>query len=98
MVGEAMEIESLDRLEAQVNSAVQLIAELREERERLQKENETLTDDLEHRDGEISSLRAKNEDLGRIYEENVSWIDMKKEMRTKIEDMLSKLDSVVNPT
>lgn len=93
-----MEIESLDRLEAQVSGVLRLVAELREEKERLQKENETAMSDLKHRDAEISSLRAKNEDLRRIYEENVSWIDKKEEMRAKIEDMLSKLDSVVGST
>lgn len=86
--------EGIDRLVAEIDRAVGMIGQLRHETAELKQQRQALQSDIARLEGELSEVRADRERLQRIYDENVSLIENKAQIRTKIETMLSRLDAL----
>ena len=86
--------EGVDRLVAEIDRAVGLIEQLRHEIAELKQQRQVLQSDVTRLEGELSELRTDRERLQRIYNENASLIENKSQIRTKIEAMLSRLDTL----
>jgi predicted RNase H-like nuclease (RuvC/YqgF family) len=86
--------EGVDRLVNEIEKAVVLIGQLRNQAAELGQKNKDLQSALADRDRELSDLRSERDRLQAIYNENASLIDHKEEIQRKIEAMLSRLDTV----
>ena len=86
--------EGVDRLVNEIEKAVALIGQLRNQAAELGQKNRDLQSALEGRDRELSDLRSERDRLQAVYNENASLIDHKEEIQRKIEAMLSRLDTV----
>lgn len=88
-----MEIESFDNLEAKVNQAVESIKRLRSENKDICLQNQQLQVRLAERDKELEALRSENQQL---CQENAPLAEKREKIKSQIEKMLIKLDSVGN--
>lgn len=86
--------DQLDLLIGEIDRAVGIIGQLREEITALEQRNGQLRQQLEEQDQVISGLQAERERLRSIYANNASLIENKEEIQRKIEAMISRLDSV----
>ncbi len=86
--------DQLDLLIGEIDRAVGIIGQLREEITGLEQRNGQLRQQLEEQDQVISGLQAERERLRSIYANNASLIENKEEIQRKIEAMISRLDSV----
>lgn len=84
----------LDHLINEIDRAVGIIGQLRQQTAELNERNRELQELLESKDQEISGLQAERERLRSIYDSNASLIENKEEIQRKIEAMISRLDSV----
>ncbi len=84
----------LDLLFGEIDRAVGIIGQLREEIAGLEQRNGELRQRLEEQDQVINGLQAERERLRSIYDSNASLIENKEEIQRKIETMISRLDSV----
>ena len=84
----------LDLLIGEIDRAVDIIRQLREEIAGLEQRNGELRQQLEDKDQVINGLQADRERLRSIYDNNASLIENKEEIQRKIETMISRLDSV----
>jgi len=89
-----MTIEQLDALEQKVAKAIHLIEELRGENNALKDEVKQLTNEVVLKDSLIQQLREENHDLSRIQEEATLGKDKEARIRSRIEQMLAKLDEL----
>lgn len=86
--------DQLDLLIGEIDRAVDVIRQLREEIAGFERRNEELRQRLENQDQVINGLQADRERLRSIYDNNASLIENKEEIQRKIETMISRLDSV----
>jgi FtsZ-binding cell division protein ZapB len=86
--------EQLDLLIGEIDRAVDIVQQLRQEIAELEQRNQELHGRLENQDQVISGLRAERDRLRSIYHNNASLIENKEEIQRKIETMISRLDSV----
>jgi FtsZ-binding cell division protein ZapB len=86
--------EQLDLLIGEIDRAVDIVQQLRQEIAELEQRNQELHERLENQDHVISGLRAERDRLRSIYHNNASLIENKEEIQRKIETMISRLDSV----
>lgn len=86
--------DQLDLLIGEIDRAVGIIGQLREDITALEQRNGQLRQQLEEQDQVISGLQAERERLRSIYANNASLIENKEEIQRKIEAMISRLDSV----
>lgn len=86
--------DQLDMLIGEIDRAVDVIRQLREQIAGLEQRNGELRRQLESKDQVISGLQADRERLRSIYNNNASLIENKEEIQRKIEAMISRLDSV----
>jgi FtsZ-binding cell division protein ZapB len=86
--------EQLDLLIGEIDRAVDIVQQLRQEIAELEQRNQELHERLENQDHVISGLRAERERLRSIYDNNASLIENKEEIQRKLEIMISRLDSV----
>ena len=86
--------DQLDLLIGEIDRAVDIIRQLREEIAGLEQRNGELRQQLEDKDQVINGLQADRERLRSIYDNNASLIENKEEIQRKIETMISRLDSV----
>jgi len=89
-----MTVEQLDALEQKVTRAIQLIEELRVENSALKDEVKQLTSEVSLRDSLVLQLREENHDLGRLQEEAMLGKDKEARIRSRVEQMLAKLDEL----
>ncbi len=86
--------EQLDLLIGEIDRAVDMIQQLRQEITDLQQSNREQEERLGNQDQVISGLRADRERLRSIYDNNASLIENKEEIQRKIETMITRLDSI----
>lgn len=86
--------EQLDHLISEIDRAVGIIRQLRQQNAELNERNRELQERLENKGQAISGLREERERLRSIYDDNASLIENKEEIQRKIETMISRLDSV----
>ena len=84
----------VDRLVAEIDRAVGLIESLRRENADLRRRCEELTQRVQQQESALGELRGDRDRLQRIYEDNAALIEKKGDIKSKIETMLSRLDSV----
>jgi FtsZ-binding cell division protein ZapB len=89
-----MDIEQLDILEVKINQAVRTLEKARIENQELMKTNQELRATSEEKDRVIQQLRDENEGLKQLQNENS--LDKEKEelIKSKVEQMLSRLDDL----
>ena len=90
--------EGVDRLVSEIDRAVSTIEDLRHENAELKSQRKMLQLDISQMEEELLNLRKDRDRLQGIYDENVSLIDNKAEIQTKIEAMLQRLDSLNSET
>ena len=83
-----MDTDQMERLEAQVQRAVETIGLLRGEREDLRKQCRDLDETVKQQKVEIDSLKSKVDDLSLTDEQR------REEIRRKVASMLEQLDAI----
>lgn len=86
--------EGIDRLLGEIDRAVSLIDQLRNDKAVLNEEKASLESRLAAQTQENETLRADRDRLQRVYDDNASLIEHKGEIQSKIDQMLSRLDGV----
>lgn len=82
-----VDIESFEVLEQEIERAITLIEELKEEKSQRERENAELRAKLSEMEGTVSALREENERLKKLMEER------RERLKARLEQMLSKLES-----
>lgn len=92
-----MDLKQLEDLEAKINQAVGLIEKLRMENQELLRVNQQLRTEAQSREMQVQKLIEENELLRKIQSESVSLGKEKEEkIRSKVEQMLTRLDELSN--
>ena len=81
-----MDIESFDVLEQEIERAITLIENLKDEKARKERENAELRAKLSEMEGTIGALREENDRFKRLMEER------RERLKARLEQMLSKLE------
>jgi chromosome segregation ATPase len=99
--GEGAVKEGVDRLVAEIDRAVGTIERLRREAAVLEQRCQELQAKVDGQEKALGEsevererLRADRDRLQKLYEQNASLIDNRGEIESKIEEMLSRLDTV----
>ena len=89
-----MDIEQLDILEGKISQAVRIIEKVRLENQELARTNQELRSGAEDKERIIQQLREENEGLKQL--QNNAAMDKDKEdlIKSKVEQMLSRLDDL----
>ena len=89
-----MDIEQLDILEGKINQAVRIIEKVKLENQELVRTNQELRSGSEEQERTIQQLREENEGLKQL--QNNAAMDKDKEdlIKSKVEQMLSRLDDL----
>ncbi|MSS70503.1 MAG: hypothetical protein EXS64_03335 [Candidatus Latescibacteria bacterium] len=74
-------MDQMERLEAEIGRAVEIIGQIRLERDDLKKQCETFQNTVERQQAQIEGLKSEGE-------------KRREEMRTRVESMLARLDAV----
>ena len=90
-------IEALDVLQARVSKMLDLLADLREKRDSLQSQVETLEQEGAAKDGELTHLREEHARLLIIQEEYKQLVAEREIVRNKVESMLKHLETFELP-
>lgn len=89
-----MELDQLEILESKITQAVELIETLRRENQELRHSNRELRSELESRDLLIEQVKEENQSLQRINSESSLSKETEEKIRSKVENMLSRLDEL----
>ncbi len=86
----------LDVLEIKVNKIVKLIERIQAEKDTLQQENQQLRGAIKKHEQEIERIKREYKRLKKSSINSSLLIEKEKEIKNKIEGMLSKLNSLQN--
>jgi len=86
--------DGVDRLVAEIDRAVGLIESLRRENAGLKTRCEELSQRVQQQESALGEARGDRDRLQQIYEDNAALIEKKGDIKTKIDTMLSRLDSL----
>lgn len=89
-----MDIEQLDILEKKIAQAVGLIEQLKVENQKLQSDTNKFQSELDSRDLVIKQLKEENQNLKLMQNSSVLEKEKEEKIRSKVEQMLSKLDEL----
>ncbi len=89
-----MDIEQLDILEKKIAQAVGLIEQLKVENQKLQSDTNQFQSELDSRDLVIKQLKEENQNLKLMQNSSVLEKEKEEKIRSKVEQMLSKLDEL----
>lgn len=89
-----MELEQLEVLERKINQAVQLIENLRNQNEILVKENGELRKELQTSSQRIQQLEEQVESLNQTAGESALNKEKEEKIKSKVENMLVKLEEL----
>ncbi|MFQ5674697.1 MAG: cell division protein ZapB [bacterium] len=89
-----MDWEHLDRLEMKIHQAIDLIEQLKSENRQLREENQKLLSESQSGELLIQQLKEENHNLKQIQNESSLGKEKEDKIRTKIEQMLEKLDEL----
>lgn len=92
--GEAEVSENVDRLLGEIDRAIGLIGQLREDNAALKEAKVSLEARLSDQTRELESVRNDRDRLQGVYDDNAVLIENKSEIQGKIEQMLDRLDAV----
>ena len=92
--GEAEVSENVDRLLGEIDRAIGLIGQLREDNAALKEAKASLEARLNDQTRELESVRNDRDRLQGVYDDNAVLIENKSEIQGKIEQMLDRLDAV----
>ena len=87
-------MEQLDTLEKRINLAIEVIEKLQVENRDLQKELTLLRSETELKDERILQLKKENQDLKLLQSETSLGKEKEEKIRSKVEQMLAKLDEL----
>lgn len=87
-----MDWEHFEQLETRINRAVELIERLKIENQQLIQENRKLQGDSQSQELVIQQLREENQNLKQVQGESSLSKEKEEKIRSKIEQMLMKLD------
>ena len=90
-------IEALDVLQARITKMLDVLADLREKRDSLQSQVETLEQEGAAKDGELARLGEDNARLLKIQEEYKQLVAEREIVRNKVEGMLKHLETFELP-
>jgi chromosome segregation ATPase len=90
-------IEALDVLQARITKMLDILADLREKRDGLQSQVETLEQEGVAKDDELAHLREDNARLLKIQEEYKQLVAEREIVRNKVEGMLKHLETFELP-
>ncbi len=89
-----MELEQIEILDRKVTQAVELIGTLRSEKDILTQELTELKSEAESRDSLIRQLKEENHNLKLVQQESSLGKEKEEQIRSKVEQMLNKLDEL----
>ncbi|MFQ5751898.1 MAG: cell division protein ZapB [bacterium] len=89
-----MDLEQLDVLEGKINHAVRLIEKLKLENQKLMKSNHELRSDSESKEQLIQQLQEENQNLKHIHDESSVGKEKEEKIKSKVEQMLARLDEL----
>ncbi len=89
-----MDIEQLDILEKKVAQAVELIGQLKVENQKLQSNTKQFQSELDSKDLIIKQLKEENQNLKLMQNNSVLDKEKEEKIRSKVEQMLNKLDEL----
>lgn len=87
-----MDLDQLDVLQEKINHAIKIIEQLKSENQRLVQENEELRSNSNSKELLVQQLREENNNLKQT-QNNVS-SEKEEKIRSKVEEMLAKLDEL----
>lgn len=88
-----MNLSMLDRLEASVARTLETVNRLQAENGQLSQQLAVLEKELRECRAANESLRIEHEQFKRSYDENAEWIARKDDIKSRIEQLLRKLDA-----
>lgn len=89
-----MDWEHLEQLEKKVYQAIDMIEHLKSENGQLRDDNQKLLSESQSRELLIQQLKEENHNLKQIQNESSFGKEKEDKIRTKIEQMLEKLDEL----
>lgn len=89
-----MELEQIEILDSKITQAVELIEKLRSEKELLKQELAEFKRESELRDSLIRQLKEENHNLKLVQQESSLGKEKEEQIRSKVEQMLNKLDEL----
>lgn len=89
-----MDIEQLDVLENKINQAVKLIEHLMQENEQLKAEVKELHSESESKERIVLQLKEENKNLQLVQTDSILGREKEDKVRSKVEQMLAKLDEL----
>lgn len=89
-----MDIEQLDVLEEKINQAVKLIEHLMQENDQLKAEVKELRSESESRERTVLQLKEENQNLQLVQTDSILGREKEDKIRSKVEQMLAKLDEL----
>jgi FtsZ-binding cell division protein ZapB len=94
MENSQMDLKQLDDLEERINQAVWLIEKLRAENQELARTNQQLRSELQSRDMLFQRLQEENDHLRKQHNESTLGKEKEEKIRSKVEQMLARLDEL----
>ena len=89
-----MDLEQLAVLEGKINHAVRVIEKLKLENQELVKSNHELRSDSESNEQLIQQLQEENQNLKHIHDESSLGKEKEEKIKSKVEQMLARLDEL----
>jgi FtsZ-binding cell division protein ZapB len=87
-----MDLQALETLEERVNKAVEVIAALKNDKKKLETENQALQDELGKQSRKLEASENKGEELAALKAENQRLTGAQAEIRKRLEDIITKLE------
>jgi chromosome segregation ATPase len=82
----------LDRLTERVEKAASLVQQLRDDRARLDREREELNGRIQDLEQKLQSADAQGQDLVNLRREQRDWTTERREIATRVESLIKKLE------
>ncbi|RKZ31281.1 hypothetical protein DRQ36_02560 [bacterium] len=91
-----MSLEHFQALEEKVNQLINRLIKLKDENRELMESNKKLENKVQEVQKEVDRLRDENRELSEKVEAKPESAVDEEELRTKVEDLLNKVDEVVS--
>lgn len=89
-----MPLQTLDQLQARIESVLDLVKRLKDEKERLLSQNQQLELQLQEARQTSEQLSAAHGRLQELEQENTALRGKQEDIRVKVDTMLAKLDGI----